>query len=129
MSEEVKKMFEEGAPEISMKTDGLVVNLTQGNRRAILGIEGQKYFVPSVAIREGTKIIFVVAQEESMPSREVCLKLKEQGLLIGLPVKKEEIEELNSGERECIQFNIVKEDQGNRIAFMVDVCRREDLKK
>lgn len=111
-----------------MNTDGMIVRLSQENRRAIIGIDGAKYFVPSVAIRDGTKIIFIVAQEEAMPDREECLKIKKQGMLFGLPVTEQDIKALDSSESDFIAFDIVNTRRDNDIAFKVEIRRKEDLK-
>lgn len=128
MSEFIKKIPLEEIPKIPMNADGMIVRLTQENRRAIIGIDGAKYFVPSIAVRDGTKIIFLVAQEEAMPDREECLKIKKQGMLFGLPVTEKDIKALDSGESDFIAFDIVNTRRNNDIAFKVEIRRKEDLK-
>lgn len=127
MSEEIRKLLQQEIPQIPMSADGMIVRLTKEHRKAIIGIDGAKYFVPSVAMREGTKIIFLVAQEEAMPNREECLRIKEQGMLFGLPVNEEEISLLDKGEIDYISFNIVNTNRTDEITFMVEVRRKEDL--
>jgi len=127
MSEAIKKIPIDEIPNVPMNADGMIVKLSRENIRAILGINGLKYYIPTVAMREGTKIIFLVAQEEAMPDREECLKIKKQGLLFGLPVSENDIKELDSGEREGIDFNIVNTKRHNQIAFKVQIRRKEDL--
>ncbi len=128
MSEFIKKIPLEKSPKIPMNADGMIVRLSKENRRAIIGIGNERYFVPSIAIRDGTKIIFIVAQKESMPNQEECLKMKKQGMLFGLPVTEEDIKELDSGERDYISFDIVNTKRNNDIAFKVEIQRKEDLK-
>ncbi len=128
MSEFIKKIPLEEIPKIPMNTDGMIVRLSKENRRAILGIENKKYFIPSIAIRDGTKIIFIIAQEEGMPDQEECLKIKKQGMLFGLPVTEQDIKALDSGERDFISFDIVNTKRNNDIAFKVEIHRKEDLK-
>ena len=127
MSEEIRKLSQDEIPKVPMNADGLVVRLSRENRRAIIGIDGAKYFVPSVATRDGTKIILVVAQEEAMPDKEECLKIKKQGMLFGLPVSEEDIKALDSGQSDYIAFDIVNTRRKNEIAFKVEVRRKEDL--
>jgi len=128
MSEFIAKIPNQDIPKIAMNTDGMIVRLSLENRRAILGIDGAKYYVPSIAIRDGTKIIFVVAQKEAMPDREECLKIKKQGMLFGLPVTEKDIKALDSGESDFIAFDIVNTKRSNEIAFKIEIRRKEDLK-
>lgn len=128
MSEEIRKLSQGEIPKVPMNADGLIVRLSRENRRAIIGIDGAKYFVPSVATRDGTKIILVVAQEEAMPDQEESLKIKKQGLLFGLPVSRNEIIALDIGDLDFIAFDIVNMRRKNEIAFKVEVRRKEDLK-
>ncbi len=128
MSEFIKKIPTEEIPKIPMNADGMIVRLSKENRRAIIGIDNERFFVPSIAIRDGTKIIFIVAQKESMPDQEECLKMKKQGMLFGLPVTEEDIKALDSGERDYISFDIVNTRRNNDIAFKVEIQRKEDLK-
>ena len=126
MSEFIEKIPNEDIPRVPANADGMVVRLSRENRRSIIGIGADKYYVPSIAIREGTKIIFVVAQEDGMPHREECIKIKKQGLLFGLPVTKEEITKLDSGEIDYIPFDILDTKNKNQIAFKVEIRRQED---
>jgi len=128
LSEFIEKIPNQDIPKIPMNTDGMIVRLSLENRRAIIGIDGAKYFVPSIAIRDGTKIIFIVAQKEAMPDREECLKIKKQGMLFGLPVTEKDIKALDSGENDCISFDIVNTKRNNDIAFKIEIRRKEDLK-
>lgn len=128
MSEEIRRLLQQEIPQIPMSADGMIVRLTKEHRRAIIGIDGRKYFVPSVAMREGTKIIFLVAQEEAMPDREECLRIKEQGLLFGLPVNEDEIKLLDEGGIDYISFDIINIRKENEVTFKVEVRRKEDLK-
>ena len=126
MSEFIAKIPNEEIPKIPMNADGMIVRLSRENRMAIMGIDNAKYFVPSIAIRDGTKIIFIVAQEGSMPDQEECLKLKKQGMLFGLPITEKDIKALDSGERDYISFDIVNTRRSNDIAFKVEIRRKED---
>jgi len=128
MSEYIKKLASSEVPKIPLNADGLIVRLSKENRRAIIGIDGKKYYVPSVANRDGTKIILIVGQEEAMPDSEECLKIKKQGLLFGLPITEEDIKALDSGESDFIAFDIVNTKRNNDIAFKVEIRRKEDLK-
>jgi len=128
LSEFIAKIANEEIPKIAMNADGMIVRLSLENRRAIIGIDGAKYYVPSIAIRDGTKIIFIVAQEEAMPDREECLKIKKQGMLFGLPVTEKNIKALDSGEISFIAFDIVNTKRSNEIAFKIEIRRKEDLK-
>ncbi len=129
MSEVIRKIPLEEIPRVPLDSDGLIVRLSRKHRQSINGfIDGKNYFVPSVAIREGTKIIFIVALEEAMPDREECLKFKEQGMLFGLPVTRKEIAELDGGDISFIPFDIVDKKNHDQIAFKVEIRRKEDLK-
>ncbi len=128
MSEFIEKIPNQDIPKIAMDTDGMIVRLSLENRRAIIGIDGAKYFVPAIVIRDGTKIIFIVAQKEAMPDREECMKIKKQGMLFGLPVTEQDIKALDSGESDFISFDIVNTKRNNDIAFKIEIRRKEDLK-
>ena len=129
MSEYIDKIPINEIPKVPLNADGMIVRLSKEHRRSIIGIDGAKYYIPSVAMRDGTKIIFLVGQEEAMPDREECLKLKKQGLLFGLPVTGEDISNLDSCKVDCLSFNIINTKKKNQIAFMVEIRRMEDLKK
>ena len=129
MSEFIEKIPIDEIPKVPLNADGMVVRLSKEHRRSIIGIDGTKYYIPSIAMRDGTKIIFLVGQEEAMPDRDECLKLKKQGMLFGLPVTGEDISNLDSGEIDYLSFNIVNTKNKNQIAFMVEIRRMEDLKK
>jgi len=129
MSEELSKIPFDEIPKIPLNAEGMIVRLSKEHRERILGkIDRKKYFIPAVSQKDGTRIIFVVALEEAMPSREECLRLKEQGMLFGLPVTESEISELDSGGSDYISFNIIDTKHNNQIAFMVEIRRMEDLK-
>ena len=129
MSEELSKIPIEEIPKVPLNADGMIVRLSKEHRERILGkIDRKKYFIPAVSQRDGTRIIFVVALEEAMPDHDECLRLKEQGMLFGLPVTESEIRELDSGGSDCISFNIIDTKHKNQIAFMVEIRRMEDLK-
>ncbi len=129
MSEFIEKIPNDEIPKVPLNADGMIVRLSKEHRRSIIGINGLKYYIPSVAIRDGTKIIFLVGQEEAMPDRDECLKMKKQGLLFGLPVTGEDISKLDSGKVDYLSFNIINTKNKNQIAFMVEIRRMEDLKK
>jgi len=129
LSEFIDKIPNDMIPKVPLNADGMIVRLSKEHRRSIIGINGAKYYIPSVAIRDGTKIIFLVGQEEAMPNREECLKMKKQGLLFGLPVTGEDISKLDSSEIDSLSFNIINTKNKNQIAFMVEIRRMEDLKK
>ncbi len=129
MSEFIEKIPNNEIPRVPMTAEGMIVRLSRENRRAIIGIDGLKYYVPSIAMREGTKIIFIVAQEEAMPDKEECLKIKKQGMLFGLPVSEDDIKALDSNQSDYISYNVVNMKNNNQIAFKVEIRRKEDLKK
>jgi len=129
LSEELSKIPIEEIPKVPLNADGMIVRLSKEHRERILGkIDRKKYFIPAVSQRDGTRLIFVVALEEAMPDREECLRLKEQGMLFGLPVTESEIKSLDSGGSDHIGFNIIDIKHNNQIAFMVEIRRMEDLK-
>ena len=77
MSEEIARLPLEEIPQVPIDADGMIVRLSKHQRQQILGLtDGRKYFIPSISMREGTKIIFIVGLEEGMPDREECLKIK-----------------------------------------------------
>ena len=129
LSEFIDKIPNDEIPKVLSNSDGMVVRLSKEHRRSIIGIDGAKYYIPSVAMRDGTKIIFIVGQEEAMPDRDECLKLKKQGLLFGLPVSRNEIIALDIGDLDFLSFNIINTNDKNQIAFKVEIRRMEDLKK
>ena len=128
-SEVIGKIPLEEIPKVPSDSDGMIVRLSRMHRQNIQGLtDGKNYYVPSIAIRQGIKIIFIVALEEGMPDREECLKIKKQGMLLGLPVTREEIAELDIGDIDFIQFDIVNKKNNNQLAFKVEIRRKEDLK-
>lgn len=120
----------EEIPKIPLDTDGLIVRLSKLHRDQILGLaDGRKHFIPAIAEREGTKMIFIVGLEEAMPSNEESRRIKQHGILFGLPVNEEDIKLLDSRGVDYISFNIINTRNNNQLAFMVEVRRMEDLKK
>ena len=130
MSEEIARLPLEEIPQVPIDADGMIVRLSKHQRQQILGLtDGRKYFIPSISMREGTKIIFIVGLEEGMPDREECLKIKKLGLLLGITVSESDIKELDSKQSDYIEYKILDTKNNNQLSFIVEIRRQEDLEE